>query len=321
MPLFNYKKWFFDVYTSRDEYFILFISRITVLGIHKIYLQAHGAEKADDGNYIRKLIFETKLDFLDECNNSIITRQGTINFNVHQISLNLNCGTFSVNLTYHIPDQKYCQLNPFIIKGRFCSGLSWKPLVLCGNVNGEVNLGSNNIFSFRDDKGYIDQVLSSFLPFSLPVKELYWGRVQSDDLNLTFTIINGTSETQNKAKVYCILHGKLTEFNTVNLAIHEKKTSNKISLCFPEKYTLIAKNNDSRLIMEIENHREAVANDFIGDTTSYGKRVITILKLLSGSPIGVKSVAKANIGIFNSMDMKSYHNLTLIDEYVCFDYT
>jgi hypothetical protein len=318
MQLFSFKKWFFDILTSDGKYFLLFISKITALGMTKIYLQAHGAAKTVAGGYDKKLIFETTLDFIKEQDNSIITRQGSIIFNPRQLTIALRCGEFSANLSYSTLNPSSLQFTPFSLRGKCRSALSWKPLILKGNVSGELRSGPTQLFSFCDEQGYVDLVTSTILPFNLPVREMYWGRMQSAEADLTFTFLRGASKADNPAKIYCVHLGKVLEFNNVQLAITEQKKSCNIHLIYPEKYTLTAECGSARLIIEIHSHVEAVTNDFIGDTTRYGKTTIRILRSITGSPKGIKSAALANILIAEPDGTRRYENLPLIDEYVCF---
>jgi hypothetical protein len=318
MQLFSFKKWFFDIQTSDGKYFLLFISKITALGITKIYLQAHGAAKTGAGGYDKKLIFETTLDFIKEQENSIITRQGSIIYNPRQLTIALRCGEFSANLSYSTLNPSSLQFTPFSLRGKCRSTLSWKPLILKGNVSGELRTGPTQLFSFCDEKGYVDLVTSTILPFNLPVREMYWGRLQSTQADLTFTFLRSASKADHPSKIYFVHQGRLLEFDNVQLAISEQKKSASIHLVYPEKYTLTAVSGSVRLIIEIHSHEEAVANDFIGDTTCYGKTTIRILRSIIGSPKGIKSAAMANILIAEPEGIKRYENLPLIDEYVCF---
>lgn len=306
------------MYTAMDEYFILFISEISVFGTNKIYLQAHAAQKSATGNFLKNLIYETELDLLENRSDSIVMRQGSILFDASKISLVINCAELSVDLSYTSPYPVQFQMNPFFIEGRFGSQLFWKPLLLHGIVNGNVRIGEINQFTFRNENGYADLVESSFLPFALPVDELFWGRLHSDELDLSFTVINKPLKRKKWSKVFIIWKGIPIEFDVINLVIHEQKMSTGISLIYPEKYTIAAENADYHLTLEIYSHDEAVSSDFIGDSTMYGKITTQLIKFLSRSPKGLKSVAKANILISNSLEMKTYNNLTAIDEYVCF---
>lgn len=318
MNIFRFKKWFFDVYTSTDEYFLLFLSAISVLGKTSLFLQANGAKKTVTGEYIQKLFYETTLELLANQDDSISIRQGSIVFTDRAISLIIDCTDFSVDLAYSSAYPVHYPMNSFSLQGPVGSGLSWNPIVLRGHVNGSASFGGAEKIQFRNDNGYADQVRSTFLPFCLPVHELFWGRLHSGKLDLTFTVINDSSGRKSQSKIYVIWKNRLIEFNTTNLVIHELKTDSARSLSYPEKYTITAENDGNRISLQIYSHAEAVSSDFIGDTTRYGKNTIRALKFISRNPKGIKSVARANVRISCSKDMNVYNNLTLIDEYVCF---
>ena len=308
MIVFKYQKWFFDVCTSAGEYFILFISHITVFGKDKIYLQAYGTGV---------LVFQAELELLEISDDSIRTRQGDITFNENQVALSIVINKFAVSVKWTTSFLPQYQLNPFFLEKR-SGGLKWKPFFIRAAVNGYVKVDDINKFTFIDDNGYIDKVESTFLPFIMPVKHLYWGRLHSDEIDLTFTYVIESKTHQISSKIYVINNGNALEFDSANLIIHDQKKYLANSLYYPEKYKIEATNSVYQLTMQVYDHEITVVSDFINDVKQYGVLSTKLLAVISKNPRGIKSLAKASIKLSGSSSDVNFNDLILIDEYVCF---
>jgi len=309
MKIFRYQKWFFDVCTSTGEYFILFISCITVFGKDKIYLQAYGTGD---------LIFQAELELLEISGYSIVTRQGNITFNESQIALSIVADKFAVSAIWTRSCLPQYQLNPYFLEKR--SGvLKWKPVFIKAAVYGYVKVNDINKFTFMDDNGYIDKVESTFLPFIMPVKHLFWGRLHSNEIDITFTYIIESKTHQISSKTYVLFNGNAIEFDSANLVILDQKKYRDNSLTYPEKYKIEAVNSDYQLTMQVNDHNITVVSDFINDVKQYGVMATKFFAIISKNPKGIKSLAKAHIKLSGSSSDFTFNDLILVDEYVCFN--
>lgn len=305
MKIFLFQKWFFDVSTAAGDYFFLFITRISIAGTDKIYLEAHG-----DG----EMLCQTELDPFELREDALITAQGNILFSGDTIHLSLHCEQFVIDATWSAPVP---QLHPFEIRKK-TGRLSWLPLFIRARVNGEVISKGSTVYEFSDDGGYVDLVHSTFLPFMMPVKKLYWGRLFSAEADLTFTIARGPRIQNGDSRIYLAFRNCLIEFEEVHMNIKESKTTEQLALVYPEHYRIEAENGEYRLILEISGHKISVASDFINDVSQYNVFTRKMIALVSKNPRGIKSTARARLHLMHGAMEVFHSHATVVDEYVLF---
>lgn len=319
MKLFEYEKWFFDVYTSDHAYFIIFISKIDVAGTTKLYLQMHGSNQQESGIYRRIFNWGTKLDPLEYGTDAILSRQGKIGFSPDTISLSLtNRRDFSINLTYNMPYYSFSQQREMHIQGRKKSSLSWKPVFPRARVNGSVDAGGDFIYHFENETGYSDYVRSTFLPFRIPVESLYWGRLHAPETDLTYSVVRGSGGKKQWGKVYAWHKGQLFEFDVDKVECMEYSHCKELKMYYPDRYSIVAKNSESNLEITVYNHRKLIINDFIGDATYMRRLALQILRKVTKNPRGIKFIASADVKMHSPGSVFEYFNLPIIDEYNVF---
>ena len=259
MKAFLFQKWFFDATIANGDYFFIFITRIALFGKDKIFIEAHGGGEE---------LCQAELNSVEVNDNLIKTRQGTIILGENQISLSLNVENFSIEATWASRLSSRPPVNKFMIKK--CTGrLRWEPLFINSDVSGEVKINGENKYSLIKESGYVDYVDSTFLPLLMPVKTIYWGRLMSKEIDLTFTIVSRTMSRKQKSKIYLVYNRNVIEFDEVNMVISEQKATPDSSLVYPEKYMFEAQNDGYRLKVDIFDHNISVASDFIKDAKQY----------------------------------------------------
>jgi hypothetical protein len=318
MKLFEYEKWFFDVYTSDHAYFIMFISKIDLAGTTKLYLQMHGSKEQESGAYKKTFHFAARLDILEYSMDVILTRQGKIDFSPETINMTLANSDFSIELTYNLKFSGFTQQSEMSIRGRDKASLSWKPVYPNAWVNGSFELQEQFIHCFENETGYSDYVHSTFLPFRIPVKALYWGRTHAPETTLTYSMVQGKSGEMKWGKVYLWHDGQLFEFEVDQVKCMDYSYSRELNIYYPDKYSIVAKNPGSTLEISVYNHREMIINDFIGDATYTGRLALQILRKVTKNPRGIKFMAAADIKMHSPDSVLEYSNLSIIDEYGVF---
>ncbi len=318
MKLFEYEKWFFDVYTSTNAYFIVFITKIDVAGTTKLYLQMHGSNKLESGTYRKIFNRGTKLDLLEYDSDGIVTRQGKIGFSPDMINLSLTNKDFSIDLTYNLTYSELSQQSEMSIQGSKKASLSWKPIFPRARVNGSVELREHFIHHFDNETGYSDCVHSTFLPFRIPVDSLYWGRLHAPEINLTYSIVQGFRKTNQRGKVYVWHKGQCFEFDVDKVGCMEYSHCKDLKMYYPDRYSIATKNSEATLEITVYNHSEMIINDFMGDAGYMGRLALQILRKVTKNPRGIKFLATADVKMHIRGSVFEYSNLPIIDEYNVF---
>lgn len=318
MRLFEYKKWFFDVYTSTNVYFIVFITKIDVAGTTKLYLQVHASNEQESGAYRKTFNLSTKLDLLEYSSDGIVTRQGKIGFSHDKINLSLTNRDFSIDLTYNLPYSSFSQQSEMSIQGRKKAFLTWKPVFPRATVNGSVDAGEHFIYHFENETGYSDYVQSTFLPLTIPAESLYWGRLHAPETDLTYSIVRGKKGKKQWGNVYAWHKGRLFEFDVHKVECMEYSQSKELKIYYPDKYSIVAKHSEASIEITVYNHRELIINDFIGDAINPGRLALQTLRWITKNPRGIKFIAAADVKMHAPDSVLECSNLPIIDEYNVF---
>jgi|GEM_PF-3285818 len=318
MKLFEYEKWFFDVYTSDHAYFIIFISKIDVAGNTKLYLQMHGSNEQDSGAYRKIFNWGIKLDPLEYGTDAILTRQGKIDFSSDTINLSLTNRDFGIDLTYDLSYSSFAQQSEMSIQGNKKASLSWKPVFPRARVNGSIELREHFIHHFDNETGYSDYVHSTFLPFRIPVESLYWGRMHAPETDLTYSIVQDKSGQKHWGKVYAWHKGQWFEFDVYKVECIEYSQSKTLKIKYPDRYSIVAKNSEANIEITVYNHREMIINDFIGDAIYTRRLALQILRWITKNPRGIKFIATADVKMHSPGSVLEYSSLPIIDEYSIF---
>jgi len=317
MKLFEYEKWFFDVYTSTNAYFIVFITKIDVAGTTKLYFQMHGSNEQESGTYRKIFNYGIKLDLLEYSSDGILARQGSIGFSPDKINLSLTNRDFSIDLTYNLSYSSFSQQSEMIIHGRRKAFMSWKPIFPRARVNGSIEL-RDFIHHFENETGYSDYVHSTFLPFAIPVESMYWGRFHAPKADLTYSIVQGSTGKKQWGKVYVRHGGQWFEFDVDKVECVEYSHCKELKMYYPDIYSIVAKNSEANLEITVYNHREMILNDFMGDATYMGQLALQILRKVTKNPRGVKFIATADVKMHSPGSVLEYFSLPIIDEYNIF---
>ena len=220
MNFFHYKKWFFDVYINEGNYIILFISVIKIGWKRYAYLQLYSAENMNKKGFVNKIIYEIPLFFKEESMNSIIFDAGKIEFKENMVELQFHTAELNCQLSF-VSDEKNDRF-PLLLKISRRSVLNWKPLKLRSTVSGNLQVKSREKYDLFRENGYCDLVESNIFPWNVPVRKLYWGRIQNDACYLSWSVIKGKKDN-TVSKMYLIFKDNYFELNETELIIQKEK--------------------------------------------------------------------------------------------------
>jgi len=242
--------------------------------------------------------------------------EGTIQFENGGCKINLDFENCQINLVYKSNTIKWPD-SSILLSNLKKNNLEWIPLILCGSVSGRV-ISSGQVNTYRNAPGYCDEVISTFLPWKLPVKQLYWGRFHHKLINLSFSILQDSKSLLNVSRLYLDVNGNFYVLTGLSIDILERKKNGNMNLTYVDKYMIQGHKDDLSISIEVSDHHEMILNDFMDYAGKYGTIATAILRWISRDPRGIKFRASANIIIHLNEKEYSIENASLVDEYVEF---
>ena len=317
MRIFEFRKYFFDIASTDDsDYMIIFISILKTGPIYNSILQIQSAKRNISNSYVSTPLYREKINFPAGRSNDISFSEGCIHFDKGYISLNIETSVCHIELKYSdlFDETQPCKLLEVLRSG--INSIAWYPVRIKSQVTGTITLGQNRS-DWDKTNGYIDFVRFSGLPVKNNLKRLFWGRLHSKNIDLTYTIVE---LTKNKCSSMLLinLENKRIVFDEVNFDIDREKTSDSNSMTYPDRLILSSKNVDFTVKIEVFDHKELIISEFADLGKQYNGFFTYIIRKVSGNPEGIKFLAKANIELESKNDKFSFQEVSLINEYVRF---
>lgn len=318
MRFYEFRKWFFDVSRGPDDYLILFVTQLKLGKNLRTYFQMHGSRRSLAGSFnpyissIRTLGQkgnEAGVFFFDE--GEIRFDDGNCSISLEFEDCRVNIGYSSERITWpespgHFEEQK----NGFI---------DWVPLIPGGTVCGCVmNHGEQMVFD--DVQGYCDEVLSTILPWKVPVQHLHWGRLIHEKIFLSWSFMMNRGSIPDSTRLYLAVNGKYYILEDLTFEIIQHKKSSSMNLLYADKYIIHGTSGDLDIVIEVCDHEEMIINDFLDYSNEYGKMASGILRWISRNPHGIKFGATANIDFRIRDETCRMERVPIVDEYVEFNH-
>lgn len=316
MKLFEFTKYFFDIFSEEANYLVFFISILKIGKTYNSYIQIHYARPDSSGKYTLEYSLKAKLKRVDSQLNQIKFYEGTINFEEGSIRLYFATPVFKIDLNYTNAHPESNPVNPLLIKSSKNASLSWVPVQIKGMVNGSIST-AENLLNYNNARGYIDLVRTSILPVNLHIQKLLWGRLHHEKVDLTYSlVINENNKHESMIIIY--FKGMNIEFTNVEYQILNEKINHNLNITYPDKIMLTAKNKSYSVKIEIFDHKELIFNEFMDPGDQYNKAFFWIMRKISKNPKGIKFLAEANIFLEDSLSKSVFQNVSMIDEFVLF---
>lgn len=318
MGFYIYKKWFFDILSENENYYIFFLSLIKTGKKYFAFFQIHSAVKNSDGKIYPDIYYETGLSLIKLSEKEIDLKQGKIEFLRGLINMNIKLKDYSIDLSYRMPFQPEYEIKALQIKRTRRTRIEWRPLQVKGVVNGTVSMPDNNSLKFYNSNGYVDLTESNIFPLHIPVYKLLWGRLHHEEIDLTYSFIISSKKSASWSKLYLCHKGSIIEFDNLNLNISEEKKAIKLNFNYPQKYSFRTNKDHYSLTLEIECHEELICNDFMDYAETYGRTAALLLRIFTKDPKGIKFKASANLTLDIGEEPIRLNNIPIINEFVLF---
>ncbi len=318
MKLSGFNKFFFDIITENNDYLIIYVSILKAGSCYYSILQSQCSVPGPSGNYLSRFNVKTKIRFVNASENEISFAEGKIYIGPQSIKFNLLTSALGIDLVYENISHPSTLLNDMEFRISGHNMLTWEPLHIKSNVSGCIKHDTGTI-TIIDSPGYTDLVKIKKIPLKIPARRLFWGRLHSEDIDLTFSLIINKDNSTN-SKLFLRMDNQIMEFSNLDLYIQEESASSGLSIIYPGRYSINARNGTCKISMEIYDQNAMIYNEFMDVNDQAGQLLSALVRYISHDPKGIKFMAKADIILKNNLIIKEFHSLHLISEYVCFDW-
>ncbi len=314
--LFGYTKYFFDILSEEMDYLVLFISVIRIGKIYNSFIQIHLRESDHSDSYKPLLSSRGRLKYVEYQSNTIIFKEGTIDFGKDVVMICLKTSSIIGDLEYKAVHPEANSFDPFDIRSRGKPVLSWIPVQIKGSVTGNISFNGKQM-NYSNAGGYIDEVRTSALPLSLKMKKLLWGRLHNEQIDLTYSCLIsriGRSESM----LILRFRNEVIQLTDFKLLTSGEIFNDDLKIVYPGKLILTANNINLSVIIGISDPRELILNDFMDPGDQYNRVFSGIVRWISGNPRGIKFLSRADISLDDGHDKSVFRDLPMISEYVSF---
>ena len=311
--LYHFKKWFFDLNLNEDTYIYFFLVEIKLFFFKKRSFTFHHFHQNSCSTTITKSVqISNQNDDWERLRISgkdirIIPKdQGlSINSDFRDLIINL-----SIN-NYH-PDNS---INSLIINNKN-KHIEWFPVPGLMRVLGTIKIGEN-LLRIENVPVYIDHVFSGILPFNVPVKKMYWGRLLHPEIRIFFSIVFSAKREQ-WSRCFVMINSQVLSFTEIRFKKIEGLPDDPDFEREENNYQLIAEDGLTRLLMKIHRLKVAADGAFIDPEQHKNKYAYRILNLISKNPRGKKYISNTEVILDNKNQHYKWDKLVCIDEYVLF---
>jgi hypothetical protein len=245
----------------------------------------------------------------------MIFDEGEIFFGNGNCRIRLDFGDTRISLDYTGIPVGWPSATAFCRIGK--ESLDWRPLILQGQVKGDLST-KDGIRSYADASGYIDEVISNFRPWKAPLSRLFWGRMHSPEVSLTYSIMQNPGGHRDSSRLFLDFQGGQYVLDDLQIEYGGLKASSCPGFSYPDQYLIKAEQGDLSIRLEIGRHQEMIINDFMGYEKEYGRVGTAMLRWISKNPKGIKFRATAKLEILRNGIKYTVENAQVVDEYVEF---
>ena len=315
MRIFRFEKWFVDVLTADRDYMIVFYTITEVFGFKICFVEVNIGSFEDTGSS-GGFYLNQKLHLLKRENHTLSVREGDILLEAGLGKMKLSLREIDLELDFN-PVHHSDFDNPGMgIPKTGRTSICWKPLFLKTLVSGKIKMHGDKRQILGN--GYVDYLISARIPFNMPVRQLYWGRLHSQDCDLTYSLTIDKNNAVTGYQMILKFKGNHMQFDTLDIQPGEWEMYDPPGISFPTGYTLEAFDDRYRIKMKITHTKPAIVSEFVENTSELGWLRLALLKKISKNPRGIKFFSNASLEIIFDGQTTNLDDLILIDEYVKF---
>ncbi len=178
MPVFTFEKWYFDGQTDDGSFFFLYLAPMTLLGRASAELVVSLFPAGGEGRRCSLNLAGADVQ-VDEDRMGARFRGGSLDLTTDRCRFGLKADGAVVDLTYEPLEPDWAPTEDGVVARHGSGVLRWVVPVPRARLRGAVAVGDDEIIF--DGYGYSDYVRTDIPPWSLPLRELLWGRALGPD--------------------------------------------------------------------------------------------------------------------------------------------
>lgn len=225
-------------------------------------------------------------------------------------------GDLFLELNYKNNLHEHSGYLPVELISKKSGSIQWMPIIIKSQVEGLINLGKLYV-PIKQYYGYIDYVNSTFFPNRNPISELYWGRLHSSDLDLSYSISYVKKENTYYSYCFCRIDNQFFYSDKAHLTIIQKEWSNKLDLNYPKVISVAIQVDNHKLLLHINQKKILTESGLIDEQQKMNWLLLQFLKQFSKNPRGLKFLSRGEIEIRRDNSLKVM-GVNLISEYIRF---
>jgi hypothetical protein len=316
MRIFRFEKWYADILTSGRDFIIIFHTLLEVFGIRICFVEVNISRFGEKRNFH----LNRKLKVIKRSGHTISTQQGhiLIEEGIGRIMLSPGGMEIELNITPVHPSD-FCSKGMRILN-RGGGTLEWKPLYLKATFAGRIRIEGKGEQVMEKEQltgtGYVDYLNSTMSPFRIPVRQLYWGRLHSQDFDLTFSYVLGSYENVIGAEMMIQTGGETLWIDNFTVKADRWKEFEPPGISCPGSYMIEASSDRMQLVLNVVHLKQAIVSEFMENPKELGRLRLAVLRRISREPKGIKFYSSASVEYKFDGQARKQNEIFMIDEYV-----
>lgn len=313
MSFLRFEKWFLDVLTPDREYILIFHTVTRVLGRQICFVEINAGSLDGDrpGFHLNRKLRVTRRE-----GHTLTAREGHILYEEGMGRIVLPLPGMEIELNVSPTHPSDFNRRGMIIRNQGGGSLDWKPLYIKAMVTGRIRREGE--LRKIAGIGYADYLFSDISPLRVPVRELYWGRLHSHDLDLTWSHALGSGSEVLASRLILFTGGREIILEELTVEPGRWRDYDPPGISCPESFSIRGTAGEIDLRMKVRHLKPAVISEFIENPKDLGRLKHQLLKKISKDPRGIKFFSEADVELSYPDRNMQLSDLLMIDEYVIF---
>ena len=291
-PLFFFEKWYFDGQTADGGFFLCYLAPLTLGGVAGAELVA--CLFPARGGQVRVSQHVKGRDLaLDPTRAWARFPGGELRLGADGCHLRVSSGGVEIGVSYSPMDPPYAPSDGGVMARQGGQTLRWVVPVPRARVHGVVRVRGVRL-ELAGGLGYSDFVQTDIPPWSLPVRELLWGRALGPDTCAVWNRLGLKSPVGDGVTRTCRWLGLDEDGDTLTATFHREQAHPATRDRYPTELSLRLEGAAAPLDLELDNTR-LLLGDYVADVQHFSTEVERELyRAFTGNPVEYKLLSAVN---------------------------
>lgn len=311
--LYQFKKWFFDFNSGTERYAYFFLVEIRFLWFRWYSLTFHHYQQ-DSGTVTLTKYLRLNIRNDDWENLQISGRE--LNISHHNDEVRIAIDFDDLIMALKISGLQDIQRDGGLVVSRGRKMIRWYPV--SGLLHSEGYIKTNGfVWNMNHETAYADALFSDVLPFLVPVKKMYWGRLADGDLRISYSVVFSDGGNQ-MSRCYVTWGRQQMVFSDLTIRDASGFDGAPGHATEDQGYILKAGGTNGRLMVRIDHQAVVADGNFIDPDQYRFRMLVRLLGKISKNPGGRKFISRAEVRLETGEVSHHRENVTCADEYVVF---